>query len=417
MVNQKQENVFNSQNVKKEYIGVTAAKGFLAAGVKAGLKSNNNYDLGCVYSVKPATTSAVFTTNKFTAAPVKISQQQLENNDKCRFILANSAVANACTGDLGLKLASFCIDKISSTFQFDKNEILLASTGKIGVQLPIEKILSGIEKLESELTNCKDNKFSKAIMTTDLIEKKYDTSFKIKDKKINIGGCAKGSGMINPNMATMLCFITSDVKISKKCLDIALKSAVSKSFNSITVDGDMSTNDTVFVMTNGMAENSKITDSNSSEFKKFEEKLTNVCIELAKMIVLDGEGATKFLQIKVENAGTYENGKQVAEIIANSSLVKTAFFGCDLNWGRIISSVGSAKFDYCPDKVKLYINKNLIFENEMEAEYDSEKLNKIMKLRKINITIDMGMNKSEEAVIWTSDLSYDYVKINAEYST
>ncbi|MBP7652049.1 bifunctional glutamate N-acetyltransferase/amino-acid acetyltransferase ArgJ [Candidatus Dependentiae bacterium] len=420
MVRQKPENGINSPNVNiesKNNIGVTAARGFLAAGIKAGLKKNSNYDLGCVYSVKDAVTSACFTSNKFAAAPVIISKEQLQKTEYKRLIVVNSGSANACTGEKGLKLNRFVIEKSSIEFDVPQDRILTASTGKIGVQLPIEKMVGNIKLLKESLSNNADNNFAKSIMTTDTSEKKINVSFKLGNKNIVIGGCAKGAGMINPNMATMLCFITTDVLIDGKTLNYALQNAVLKSFNSITVDGDMSTNDSVYVMANGMAENDIITDVKSNEYKKFTEKLTYICVELAKMIVKDGEGATKFLQIKVVNSGSYEQGKIIAELIANSNLVKTAFFGCDLNWGRIISSIGSAKFEFDPDKVKLFLNNNLIFEKCMEAEYDSEKLNKIMKLREIHVTVDMGMDECEEAVVWTSDLTYDYVKINAEYST
>jgi len=209
-------------------------------------------------------------------------------------------------------------------------------------------------------------------MTTDTFEKNFDISFKLDGKNVTIGGCCKGAGMINPNMATMLSFITTDINISKEILDYALKKAVEKSFNSITVDGDMSTNDTVFLLANSMAGNKIIKTKNSKSLKKFIQKLTVVCINLAKMIILDGEGATKFLTIKILNAGNYSKGKEIAESIANSNLVKTAFFGCDLNWGRIISSIGSVKFKIKPKKVKLYINNNLIFSNNTEVSYNKK---------------------------------------------
>ncbi len=420
MVKQKRENVINSQNVNlssKNGIGITAAKGYLAAGIKAGLKKSSNYDLGCVYSVKDAVTAACFTSNKFAAAPVISSIEQMSKTELKRLIIVNSGSANACTGETGLKINRFIIEKSAKEFDLPEDRILTASTGKIGVQLPVEKIIGNIKLLKESLSNNTENNFSKAIITTDTVEKKINVSYKSGNKTIIIGGCAKGSGMINPNMATMLCFITTDALIGADALRSALKTAVNKSFNSITVDGDMSTNDSVYVMANGMAENEPIENIDSADYKKFTEKLTYVCVELAKMIVKDGEGTTKFIQIKVINSGNYEQGKIIAELIANSNLVKTALFGCDLNWGRIISSIGSAKFAFNPENVKLYINNNLIFEKGMEAEYDSEKLNKIMKLKEIHIAVDMGLNESEEVMEWTSDLTYDYVKINAEYST
>ncbi len=414
---QKQENAINSLNVKKDYIGVTAARGFLAAGIKAGLKKSNNYDLGCLYSVKPAVGAAVFTTNKFAAAPVVISRDQLQKSETFRLIIVNSGSANACTGEQGLKLARFIIEKSAKEYDINESEILIASTGKIGVQLPIDKMLKNIFTLKDLMNNKPNNNFSKAIMTTDTFEKKYDVSFKLNNKTITIGGCAKGAGMINPSMATMLCFITTDIAISKFCLQNALNNSVKKSFNSITVDGDMSTNDTVFLLANGMATNNFIDDITSKEYKKFEEKLSQVCLELAKMIVKDGEGATKFIQVKVENAGTYEQGKIIANLVANSSLVKTALFGCDPNWGRIVSSIGSAPFDFKPENVNVSINNIKIFENCEETDYNLVKLQKIMKLKELHINIDMGIAKCEPVIVWTTDLTYDYVKINAEYST
>ena len=423
MVRQKREKDINSQNANpavnhsNQYIGVTAAKGFLAAGIKAGIKKSDNFDFGCLYSIKDAAVAAAFTTNRFAAAPVRISQEVIKKSKLCRFILVNSGVANACTGEQGLKSCRLIIEKAAHEFGVSEDKIHLSSTGKIGVQLPLEKILKNIGLLKSSLTINSDNKFVNAIMTTDTFEKKYDTSFKLGNKTVFIGGCSKGAGMINPNMATMLCYITTDADIVPELLQAALDLAVKKSFNSITVDGDMSTNDSVFVLANGMAENKIIDSLDSDYFEKFQEKLTQVCVELAKNIVRDGEGATKFIQIKVENAGTLEKGKVIADLIANSCLVKTAFFGCDPNWGRIISSVGSAPFDFDPDKVKLFLNNTIIFEKSAEAEYDIEKVRKIMKNKEIHITVDMGISPVEPVIVWTTDLSYDYVKINAEYST
>lgn len=423
MVRQKREKDISSQNANpainnsKQYIGVTAAKGFLAAGIKAGIKKSDNYDLGCVYSIKDAAVAAVFTTNRFAAAPVLISKNTLKNSNLCRLIIVNSGVANACTGEQGLKSCRLIIEKSSHEFNVPEDRIHLSSTGKIGVQLPLEKIINNISNLKSGLTINSDNKFVNSIMTTDTFEKKYDTSFKIDNKNVHIGGCSKGAGMINPNMATMLCYITTDVDIKPELLQSALDYAVKRSFNSITVDGDMSTNDSVFVLANGMAENKTIISIEDEDYIKFRDKLTQVCIELAKNIVRDGEGATKFIQIKIENAGTIEKGKIIADLIANSCLVKTAFFGCDPNWGRIISSVGSAPFDFAPEKVILSINNAVIFENSSEAEYDIDKLRKIMKNKEIHITVDMGISPVEPVIVWTTDLSYDYVKINAEYST
>ncbi len=422
MVKQKQEKDINSQNANfinnsQKYIGVTAAKGFLAAGVKAGVKKNGGYDFGCIYSIKDAAIAALFTTNQFAAAPIIFSREILKTSQTGRLIIVNSGVANACTGEVGIKSCRLMIEKASKEFDIPANKIHLSSTGKIGVQLPLDKILKNIKPLKDALTNQVDNNFAKAIMTTDTFEKNFDVSFKLGGKNISIGGCSKGAGMINPNMATMLCYITTDVAILPPVLQKALSNAVQKSFNSITVDGDMSTNDTVFVLANGMAENILIDSEESPLFSKFEEKLTQVCVELAKLIVRDGEGATKFLQIKVENAGSYLQGKSIADLIANSSLVKTAFFGCDPNWGRIISTIGCANFQIIPENVSVSLNNITIFSNLSEMEYDPEKIKKIMKLKEIHINIDMGMLKSEPAIVWTTDLSYDYVKINAEYST
>lgn len=321
---------------------VTFPKGFKANGISAGIKDNGLLDLGLLVSEKPATAVAVFTKNRFLAVPVQLCLQHLtKSKNRARAIIVNSGCANAMTGKIGLKYAERIVSSVAKDLRVRKEEVLVASTGVIGKQLPVENIIDSVPSLAEGSTVNGDSTFSQSILTTDKFPKRVAVEVPLtKKKSFRIGATAKGAGMIHPNMATMLCFVTTDASVGKKKLQRMLGQAVDKSFNSITVDGDSSTNDSVFVLANG-ASGCEI--KSNSEQKVFEESLTNVLIELAMMIVRDGEGATRFVRLNIESAATYEEAVKVGRTVGISPLVKTAIFGGDPNWGRVLSAVGNSE--------------------------------------------------------------------------
>lgn len=393
--------------------GVTAAKGFKACGIHCGIKKKKK-DLAIIYSEIPAITSALFTINKVKAEPLILSQKQLMKNSKFNAIIANSGNANACTGKQGMANALKTVDIAAKELNAEKKSILIASTGMIGKQLQIDKIISGIKTAVPLLSKNGSSSAASAILTTDTFTKEIAVEIKISGVAVRIGGIAKGSGMIYPNMATMLCFISTDALIDKKALDYVLKTAVDKSFNSITVDGDRSTNDMVSIFANGVAKN-KLLTIKSKGLGEFAKGIEFVCIQLAKMIVKDGEGATKFIEIKVSGAKTYADAKKVGFSIANSNLVKCAMFGEDPNWGRVVSAVGNSGIELKLEKIKVYFNNKLIYKNSTPVAGAREKIHKSLTKKEILISVDLGVGDKSSSV-WTSDLSYGYVKINAEYN-
>lgn len=394
--------------------GITAVKGIMASGIHCGIKKDGRKDLALIVSEADASAAGVFTENHVKAAPVLLSQKNIKRG-MARAIIINSGNANACTGEIGYKHAEDMADFTAQSIGVSSNNILVASTGVIGVPLPINKIKKGIPLLVKKLSASGGLKAVEAIMTTDTTSKVSAVEYKCGGKSIRIGGIAKGSGMIYPRLATMLSFITTDIAISHGLLKIALKESVNRSFNMITVDNDTSTNDTVIILANGLAVNRPITDKRSKEFNLFLEALIYVSTALAKMVVKDGEGATKFVEINVDGAVNFEDAKKIAFSIANSNLVKTALFGEDPNWGRIICAAGNSGVRFNLGKIGLSIGKQKILEDGELVKRDWEgKVRGILKQREIAIALNLKMGNAK-ASVWTADLSHDYVSINASY--
>lgn len=390
--------------------------GFSLSGIDCGIKDNKQKDLALLMSEVPANAAGVFTQNQVVAASVTYDKKIIESSGKVRAIIVNSGNANACTGKQGMKDCHAIAGEISKTGGFSKNEVFVASTGVIGVTLPAKKIIGAIPKLMKKLSPLGWDDAANAILTTDLVPKTASVSYKSGSQTIVIGGMAKGSGMIHPNMATMLAFLATNISIPSKMLQRSLKKAVDLTFNKITVDGDTSTNDMTLCLANGLAENPPI-KLNSKEFSAFEEALTLVCKDLAMKIVKDGEGATKFVTIQVQGAKTSLAAEQVAKTIANSKLVKTALFGADPNWGRIIAAVGNAGVPIQPEKINITLNKiPLIRSGSPVTGKFLSSLENSMKKKEILININLNMGEADSEV-FTCDLSYDYIKINAEYTT
>ncbi len=371
------------------------------------------YDVGLILSTKETVASAVFTKNKIKAAPVLYDMELLKSNTDIRAVIVNSGNANACNSN-GFEAIESITNNLSKKLNIDKRQIFVASTGIIGEDLPYEKINSSLDTLINSLGE-HSGEFAKSIMTTDTYPKEYALECSFFGTTFGIGGVAKGAGMIHPNMGTMLGFITTDINISKDMLDRALQHAVNHSFNRISVDGDTSTNDTVFIMSTKEAKNDEITDD-SEIYRFFEDNLTHLCTHLAKMIVKDGEGATKLAEVIVVGAESPNDANNIARSVANSLLVKTAIFGQDPNWGRIVDAIGYADANIHPDKLKVYIGDFPVFERGKKSNTKKGLLDEYMKNSEIKILIDIGIGTSSYNM-WFSDISYDYVKINAEYHT
>lgn len=400
--------------IKKDTQGVTFAKGFTAAGVKAGIKKSGNLDVAVIYTKTQAVVAGTFTQNKVAAAPVYVSKEVVATGT-AHAIVANAGCANACTGQQGLddahKMAQIAADELG----VNANDVIVGSTGVIGVNLPMDKLEAGIKDAVANLSDDGSDNAGRAIITTDTHSKSVTCEFELSGKTVRMGAIAKGSGMIRPNMATMLCYITTDIAIDQALLQKAVSGCVEKSFNMISVDGDMSTNDMVIVLANGEANNAKITEENT-DYQIFFDKLMMLCTELAKQIAADGEGASKFLTINVKGAKSFTDAKTVGMAIANSPLVKTAFFGEDPNWGRVICAVGYSGADMVPEKTVVKFGGITIFANGTGATYDEKALAHVMKEKDIVIDIELNMGQ-EDATVWSCDLSYEYVKINGEYHT
>ena len=397
-------------------VRMPAVPGFKVSGIACGIKTENHKDLALVLSETPATGAGVFTKNKVKSPSVVWSQRILRRPHALRAVFVNSGNANACVGPQGMEDCKNIAANLSEELGLVSSEILIASTGVIGVPLPMDKILCGLPKLAKKLSHRGWKNAAEGILTTDLTPKTSVVTYSHGGSKITIGGFAKGSGMIHPNMATMLGFLHTDALIDAKTLKRALIEAVDLSFNRITVDGDTSTNDAVTVLANGVANNSSIRP-NSPAYKKFVEALTAVSKSLAIEIVKDGEGATKFVTIRAEGARTRLQADKVAQAVATSSLVKTALFGEDPNWGRIICACGYAGVPLQPEQMSIFLNGVLLFKDGVPAPGASRKvLIKEMKKKLITISIDLNAGK-QSAEVYTCDLSYDYVRINAEYTT
>ncbi len=395
--------------------GITAPKGYKAAGVRAGIKKSGREDVAVIHSITPANMAALFTTNTMVAAPVIVSRRVAETG-KASAIVVNSGCANACTGEQGLTDARSMAHITAKLLGVKDDEVLVASTGIIGVNLPMEKLAAGIKQAVIELSEDGHEKAKQAIMTTDTFSKDCAYEFMLGGKPVRIAGMAKGSGMIHPNMATMLAFVTTDAAVAAPVLKQALAEAVNVSFNMITVDGDTSTNDMISVMANGLAGNKPIDSTAGNDYIVFAAALKVVCLHLAKLVARDGEGATKFLEVTVRGAKDFADAKKAAMAVAKSPLVKTAFFGQDPNWGRILCAVGYSEAETNQEKTTLAISGITIVKAGMGTDYDEKALRAVMAAHDINVTIDLGVGGAE-ATVWTCDFSYEYVKINGEYHT
>ncbi len=395
--------------MSQQNIGITAAKGFKATGVACGLKKNNALDLALLVSDDDCACAGVFTTNRVQAAPVQFDKQVLaKNSGALRAVVANSGCANACTGDAGLADTRATADEVAKQVGCRAEQVLVLSTGVIGVRLDVEKVRGGIALAAKTLSYDGGDDASKAIMTTDTRQKQ----FTIHNSQFAIGGMAKGAGMIHPNMATLLSVITTDAKISPALLDQALRAAVAKSFNRVSVEGDMSTNDTLLVLANG-ASGYEIKEK---EIEGFTKALTQVATALAKQVARDGEGATKFIEIVVSGAPDEADAARVAKSIANSPLCKTAIYGADANWGRVVCAAGYAGVDVLPEKMSLWFGEVNVFKNGTPTQYDDADATAAIAGAEVFIRLDLGMGNATTTV-WTCDLSHDYITINGKYRT
>ena len=400
--------------------GVTAAKGFKAAGMAAGIKyKNGKKDMAMVFSEKPCVTAGTFTLNRVFAAPVKWDKSIVYSEEGAHAIVVNSGVANACTGEEGYGYCMDMAEAVGNEMQLPKDAVLVASTGVIGRQLPMDIIKEGIKKLPKGLKPDEEaaTLAAEAIMTTDTKGKQVAVNFEIDGKVVTVGGMCKGSGMIHPNMATMLCFITTDCMIKKDLLQKALSEIVNDTFNMISVDGDTSTNDSVLLLANGMAENEVIT-VDSESYKTFAEALHEINEYLAKKIAGDGEGATALFEVTVVGADTKETAKTLAKSIVCSNLTKTAIAGHDANWGRILCAMGYSGAQFDPEKVDLFFEskagKIQIIENGTAVDYSEEKATEILSQEEVKAVADVKMG-SESATAWGCDLTHGYIDINADY--
>lgn len=389
-------------------------RGFKFSAVEAAIKRPGRKDLALIYSDVDATASAVFTKNLVKAAPVKLSMKRI-TSQKARVIIVNSGNANACTGKRGIDDTIEIIKLLSKGLGIDERLIYPASTGVIGTPLPMERIRSALPELISGLGKSTLEDVARAIMTTDTFPKYISAELKVGNETGTISAIAKGAGMINPSMATMLCFVITDLSIDKDALSKALKEAVDLSFNRITIDGETSTNDMVMMMANSLAGNDTIS-LKSKSYKDFKKALNYVTEELAKMIVRDGEGATKVIRVIVRGAPSKRDAELVSRSVANSLLVKTALYGNDANWGRIMSAIGASGAKVIEEKIDIYFNHLQIVKKGTSAGNDSTANELLKSSKEFNLFIDLGSGKEEFSVL-TCDISEDYVRINAEYRT
>ena len=399
--------------------GVTAAKGFEAAGVEAAIKYQNRKDMALIVSKAPCTVAGTFTSNVVKAAPVLWDKQIVEHSAFAQAVVVNSGIANACTGKQGLDCCEAEAKCAGELLGVPTDAVLVASTGVIGMQIPVDKITAGIEKLVAAKADTLEagSDAAHAIMTTDTISKEIAIETQIGGKTVTLGGMCKGSGMIHPNMCTMLGFVTTDAKISKKMLQEALSEDVKDTYNMVSVDGDTSTNDTVLLLANGLAENPEITEK-GEDYEIFKAALNYINTTLAKKIAGDGEGATALFEVKIIGAESKEQAVTLSKSVVTSSLTKAAIYGHDANWGRILCAMGysGAKFD--PEKVDLFFEskagKIQIIENGVAVDYSEEEATKILSEEAVTAIADVKMGDAT-ATAWGCDLTYDYIKINADY--
>lgn len=400
---------------------ITSVEEFSASGIFCGIKKKNK-DLALIYSKFPCVAAGTFTLNKVKAAPVLISKKIIDCNSqnlnsasgKVRAILINSGNANACTGQQGyndaIEIQNYCAEKLF----IKPEELIISSTGVIGQRLPVETIKNGINKIIPTLNPNGGLNAAEAILTTDLKPKSFAIKVKLTNGEITIGGICKGSGMIMPNMATMLAFLTTDVVIEKSLLQKALSIAVDNSFNKISVDGETSTNDMVIILSNGIS--NIFIEENSEDYIIFVNALTDICQTMAKAIVADGEGATKFITLSIKNAKTKNDAFQASKAIANSPLVKTAFYGKDANWGRILSAIGNSGIEFEPELVAIKFDDVDILAQNYTVVVDEEKAKEVLSKKEFTVEVNLNMGR-ESTIYWTCDLTEDYIKINANYRT
>ncbi len=390
---------------------ITSVNGIKATGIHSGIKRKRK-DLALIVSDKPCNVAGTFTLNKVKAAPLLVSQELINKGGKVKAILINSGNANACTGDRGLNDAlesqKYCAEKLG----VEQDEVIISSTGVIGEYMPMHILKTGIESIVMQLKDDGGISAAKAIMTTDLVEKAFAVKVKLSSGEITIGGIAKGSGMIMPNMATMLSFIATDAEIGEKLLKKLLLKSVQNSFNKISVDGDTSTNDMVVLLANGT---SKIEiEENSDDEKLFLEALQAITIEMAKMIVVDGEGATKLITVAVSGCKNDDDANIIAKTISNSPLVKTAIYGSDANWGRILSAAGRSGVDFDPANVEIKFDDMVILDKNYQHDFDEEEATMILSKDKITISVNLNVG-SGKSTWWTCDFTEKYIEINASY--
>lgn len=395
---------------------ITAPKGFLAAGVRCGIKKSGKADLGLIVCPAGAKAAAVFTTNKIVSAAVQVCKEHVKSAG-ISAVVVNSGNANACTGQVGIKNAIKMCSETAKQVEEEPHSVLVASTGIIGEQLPMGKIITGISKAAAKLSASSKAglDFAKAIMTTDTKPKQAVCRIDISGKKITIAGAVKGAGMIGPNMATTLCFLTTDVAISKRLLGKALKRAIGDSLNKLTVDGHQSTNDTAIILASGLAGNRSITGQ-CPRYKRFAKALAEVCDDLARQMALDAEGATRIFKVVVKGAATKADAAKASRAVADYPLVKCAVHGGDPNWGRIICAVGSVDVKLNPNKLSCKLGDITVFKNGGPAKFNAKKASKVISQIEHTITVDLGVGKSSD-FCYGCDLSKEYVTINADYHT
>lgn len=399
--------------------GVTAAKGFLAAATAAEIKYKGRTDMAMIYSKVPCVAAGTFTTNVVKAAPVKWDQEIVYHHPYAQAVVCNSGIANACTGEEGYGYCRETAEAAAEALNISSDQVLVASTGVIGMQIPMDRITNGVKAMAPVLKEDLEagTQAAKAIMTTDTVKKEVAVQVEIGGKTVTVGGMCKGSGMIHPNMCTMLGFVTTDANISKEMLQAALSEDVQDTYNMVSVDGDTSTNDTVLLLANGLAENPKITEKNQ-DYETFKNALNYVNTTLAKKIAGDGEGATALFEVKIVGAESKEQAVTLSKSVVTSSLTKAAIYGHDANWGRILCAMGYSGAQFDPEKVDLYFEskagKIKIIENGVSTGYSEEEATRILSEETVTAIADIKMGECT-ATAWGCDLTYDYVKINADY--
>lgn len=399
--------------------GVTAAQGFEAASCEANIKYSGRTDMAMVFSKKPCECAGTFTSNVVKAACVQWDMQIVESGKPLHAVVINSGIANACTGKEGFDACEASARAVEDSLKVPYDSVAVASTGVIGMQLPVDKLVKGINAMSKTLDDSlgAGTAASKAIMTTDTVNKEVAVSFMAGGKKVTLGGMSKGSGMIHPNMCTMLAFITTDLSIDKVLMQEALREVVADTFNMITVDGDTSTNDSLILMANGLAGNDKIT-AKDEDYESFKEALFFVCRFLARKMASDGEGATKLFEAKVVNAKSKEDARTLSRAIVGSNLSKAAIYGCDANFGRFLCAMGYSGAQFDQNDVELFFESRAgrlqVFDRGTPIDFDEDFAVKIMKEDEVTVFVDMHEGEAEAAA-WGCDLTYDYVKINADY--